>query len=313
MKILVMGSGGVGGYFGGRLTLGGEDVTFVARGDHLRALQTKGLTLRGPAENIQVSAHAVEVPAEAGLVDLVLFTVKSYDTESVANQIKPCLGPDTVVLTLQNGVSNAEKISEIVGKERVMAGAGYIVAGIESPGVIKHATAGRITFGELDGSDSARGRAIAAACEKSGIRGEFSLSIRKVLWEKFALICGQGMTASVRLGIGQIRACPESRQMLRMAYEEVTALAVASGIELQNGVVEWLMKVTDALPPDSRTSLAHDLSLGKRLEVEGLQGTVVRLGKRYDLPTPMNFAIYAHLKPYDRAPTRVIELGMEQK
>ena len=155
MKILVMGSGGVGGYFGGRLTLGGDDVTFVARGDHLRALQTKGLMLQGPAEDLHVKVHAVEVPAEAGLVDLVLFTVKSYDTKSVADQIKPCLGPDTVVLTLQNGVANAEKIGEIVGIEHVMAGAGYIVAEIEFPGVIKHATAGRIAFGELDGSDSA--------------------------------------------------------------------------------------------------------------------------------------------------------------
>jgi 2-dehydropantoate 2-reductase len=305
MKILVMGSGGVGGYFGARLSLGGEDVTFVARGKHLHALQTKGLTLRGPGEDLHVAARAMEVPAEAGLVDLVLFTVKSYDTESVANQIKPCLGSNTVVLTLQNGVGNAEKIGEIVGIERVMAGAGYIVAGIESPGVIKHATAGRIAFGELDGSDTARGRAIAAACQKSGFRGDFSLNIRKLLWEKFALICGQGMTASVRLAIGQIRICPESRQMLRMAYEEVTALAAASGIALDDGVVDWLMKVTDALPPESRTSLAHDLSLGKRLEVEGLQGTVVRLGKRYGVPTPMNFAIYAHLKPHDCAPNRV--------
>lgn len=304
MKILVMGSGGVGGYFGGRLALSGEDVTFVARGDHLRALQAKGLTLMSPGEEIHVKARAVEIPAEAGPVDLVLFAVKSYDTESVAKQIKPCLGPNTVVLTLQNGIGNAEEIGDIVGIGRVMAGAGYIVAGIESPGVIKHTTVGRIAFGELDGSDTARGRAIEAACQKAGFRGEFSLNIRKLLWEKFALICGQGMTASTRLGIGQIRACPESRQMLQMAYEEVTALAAASGVVMHDGVVNWLMKVTDALPPDSRTSLAHDLSLGKRLEVEGLQGAVVRLGQRYGLSTPMNFAIYAHLKPYDTTSRR---------
>jgi 2-dehydropantoate 2-reductase len=304
MKILVMGSGGVGGYFGGRLASSGEDVTFVARGDHLRALQANGLTLTGPSEEINVKARAVEIPADAGPVDLVLFTVKSYDTESVAEQINPCLGPNTVVLTLQNGIRNAEEIGDIVGIERVMAGAGYIVAGIESPGVIKHMTFGRIAFGELDGSDSARGRAIEGACQKAGFRGEFSLNIRKLLWEKFALICGQGMTASTRLGIGQIRACPESRQMLQMAYAEVTALAAASGVVMTDGVVNWLMKVTDALPPDSRTSLAHDLSLGKRLEVEALQGAVVRLGKRYGLPTPMNFAIYAHLKPYDTIPRR---------
>jgi 2-dehydropantoate 2-reductase len=304
MKILVMGSGGVGGYFGGRLALVGEDVTFVDRGDHLRAIQTKGLILRGPSEDLQVKARAVEVAAEAGPVDLVLFTVKSYDTESVATQMKPCVGPNTVILTLQNGIGNAEKIGEIVGLEHVMAGAGYVVSGIESPGVIKHSTIGRIAFGELDGSDSARGRALAAACEKAGFRGDFSLNIQRLLWEKFALICGQAMTASTRLDIGRIRTCPESRQMLRMAYEEVIALAIASKVVLKDGVVDWLMKVTDGLPADSTTSLAHDLSQGKRIELEGLQGTVLRLGQRYGLPTPMNFAIYAHLKPYDTAASK---------
>lgn len=299
MKILVMGSGGVGGYFGGRLAAAGEEVTFVARGDHLRALQTKGLVIKSKDGDLHVMTRAVEVPAEAGPVDLVLFSVKSYDTESAAAQIRPCVGPNTAVLTLQNGIANAEHIGKLLGAGRVMAGAGYIVSGIESPGVIRHTAAGRIVFGELDGSDTARGRSFAAACQKSGFRGEFSLNIRKFLWEKFALICGQGLTASIRLGIGQIRTCPESRQMLRMAYEEVTALAAESGVVMSDGVVDWLMKVTDALPPDSKTSLAHDLSQGKRLEVEALQGAVVRLGQQYGLPTPMNFAIYAHLKPYD--------------
>jgi 2-dehydropantoate 2-reductase len=304
MKILVMGSGGVGGYFGGRLADAGEEVTFVARGDHLHALRTKGLTIKSIGGDLHVNTHAVEIPAEVGPVDLVLFTVKGYDTESAASQIKPCVGPHTVVLTLQNCICNAEKIGQIVGTDRVMAGAGYIVAGIESPGVIKHTAAGRIVFGELDGSDTPRGQSFAAACQRSGFRAEFSLNIRKILWEKFALICGQGMTASTRLGIGQIRSCPESRQMLRMAFEEVTALAVASGVVMADGVVDWLMKVTDALPPDTKTSLAHDLSRGKRIEVEALQGTVVRLGQQYGLPTPMNFAIYAHLKPYDTASYR---------
>lgn len=299
MKILVMGSGGVGGYFGGKLGRAGEEVTFVARGEHLRALQTKGLTVKSIGGDFHVTARAVEEPAEAGPVDLVLFTVKSYDTESAAALVKPCVGPETVVLTLQNGIDNAEKIAQIVGADRVMAGAAYIFAVIESPGVINHTIAGRFVFGELDGSDIPRGRSIAAACQRGGFRGEFSLNVRKVLWEKFALICGQGMTASTRLGIGQIRSCPESRQMLQMAFEEVTALAVASGVAMDEGVVDRLMRVADALPPETRTSLYHDLAQGKRIEVEALQGTAVRLGQRYGVPTPMNFAIYAHLKPYD--------------
>jgi len=305
MKILVMGSGGVGGYFGGKLAKSGEEVTFVARGEHLRALQQKGLTVTSIEGDFHVAARGVQEPAEAGPVDLVLFTLKSYDTESAAGQLKPCVGPETVVLTLQNGIGNAENIGQIVGADRVMAGAAYIVSAIESPGVINHTAAGRIVFGELDGSDTPRGRAIAAAFHKGGIRAEFSLNVRKFLWEKFALICAQGLTASTRLGIGQIRSCPESRQMLRMAFEEVVALAVASGVEMQEGVVDWLMKVADTLPPDTKTSLYHDLVQGKRIEVEALQGTAVRLGQRYGVPTPMNFAIYAHVKPYDIASHRV--------
>lgn len=299
MKILVMGSGGVGGYFGGKLANAGEDVTFVARGEHLRSLQANGLTVKSPDGDFQVTARAVQEPAQGGPVDLVLFTLKSYDTDSAAAQLKPCMGRETVVLTLQNGIGNAEQIGEILGAERIMAGAAYVVSKIESPGIIRHTAAGRIVFGELDGSDTERGRDIAAACKRAGFRGEFSLDVRKVLWEKFALICAQGMTASTRLGIGPIRSCPASRRMLRMAFEEVTALAVASGVRMQEGVVEWLMKVADALPPETKTSLYHDLVQGKRTEVEALQGTAVRLGKRYGVPTPMNFAIYAHVKPHD--------------
>jgi len=281
------------------LAKAGEDVSFVARGEHRRALQTHGLTVKSVGGDFHVVARAVEQPAEVGIVDLVLFALKSYHTESAAGQLKPCVGPDTVVLTLQNGIGNAEKIGETLGADRIMAGAAYIVSAIESPGVIRHTAAGRIVFGELDGSDTPRGRAIAGAFQRGGFRGEFSLNIRKVLWEKFALICAQGMTASTRLGIGRIRSCPASREMLRMAFEEITALAVASGVEMQAGVVDWLMKVTDALPPDTHTSLYHDLAQGKRLELEALQGTAVRLGQRYGVPTPMNFAIYAHLKPDD--------------
>lgn len=301
MKILVMGSGGVGGYFGGKFARAGEDVTFVARGSHLRALQTDGLSVKSVDGDFHVNARAVEKPAEVGPADLVLFTVKSYDTDLVAHQLKPCVGPDTVVLTLQNGIDNAERIGQVLGAEWVMAGAAYVVAAIDSPGVIRHDAVGRITFGELDGSDSARGRSIAALCQKAGFRGEFSLNVRKFLWEKFAIICAQGMTASTGLGIGRIRSCPESRQMLRMAFEEVIALAAPSGVETRDGIADWFMKLIDALPPDTKTSLAHDLAKGRRLEVEALHGTVVRLGQRYGLPTPMNFAIYAHVKSCDVA------------
>lgn len=299
MKILVMGSGGVGGYFGGKLAKAGEDVTFVARGEHLQAIRVKGLVVKSIDGDFHVNARAVEDPAEAGPTDLVLFSLKSYHTEAAAAQLKPCITPETAVLTLQNGIGNAEKIGQILGADRVMAGAAYVVSKIDSPGIVRHTAAGRIVFGELDGADTPRGRAFAAACERAGFRGDFSLNVRKFLWEKFALICAQGMTASTRLGIGRIRSCPASRQMLRMAFEEIVALAVASGAAMESGIVEKLMKISDALPPETRTSLCHDLDQCRQTEVEALQGTAVRLGEHYGVPTPMNFAIYAHVKPFD--------------
>lgn len=298
MKILVMGSGGVGGYFGGKLARAGEDVTFVARGEHLQALRAVGLTVKSIDGDFHVKARAVEDPAPVGPVDLVLFSLKSYHTETAAAQLRACVGPETTVLTLQNGIGNAETIGQILGGNRVMPGAAYVVSKIESPGVIRHAAAGRIIFGELDGADTARGRAIAAACERSGFRGEFSLNVSTFLWEKFALICAQGMTASTRLGIGRLRSCAASRQMLRLAFEEIVALANASGVRLEKGVVDKLLKISDALPPETKTSLCHDLEQNKQSEVEALQGEAVRLGQRYGVPTPMIFAIYAHVKPF---------------
>jgi 2-dehydropantoate 2-reductase len=298
MKALVMGSGAVGGYFGGRLAQAGHDVTFVARGEHLRAIQESGLHIKSAQGDVLLRSPALEKPEKAGVVDLVLFTVKTYDSESAARLIKPCVGPDTVVLSLQNGIDAVEKIGAVVGEERVLPGAAYVWAVVKAPGVIDHSGGGRFVFGEPRGGTSPRAEAIVQAFAKGGVAATLSTDIARVLWEKYATVCANGLTASTRLTVGQIRSHPEARRLQRMVLEEVVALGRAAGVALEPGFIEHLQGVIDNYGADSRTSLYHDLAAGKRMEIEGLHGTAVRLGQRFGIPTPMSFAIYAHLRPW---------------
>jgi 2-dehydropantoate 2-reductase len=305
MKVLVMGTGGIGGYFGARLARAGEAVTFVARGAHLEAIRQRGLTVRSSREGeFTVRAPATDDPGTAGPADLVLFCVKSYDTESAARALSPAVGRETVVLSLQNGVDNEERIGAVLGADRVLGGAAYILATIEGPGVIAHAFGGRIAFGEMDGAPTPRARRVLEAFERAGIPAELSPRIRAVLWEKYLFINAlAGMTALTRCPVGVVRTLPETRQMFRLLLEEVAALAKASGVELPPQAVEATMEATDALGAAFTSSLHHDLTHGKRLELEALQGHAVRLGERLGIPTPMLFAVYAALRPFrDGAP-----------
>lgn len=293
-----MGTGGIGGYFGGRLARAGEATTFIARGEHLRAIQARGLTVKSIHGDFAVRAPATDDPATVGPVDLVLFCVKSYDTESAAQAIHPLLGPETSVLTLQNGVDNEERLGRLLGAERILGGAAFIQSVIEAPGVIAHTAVGRIVFGELDGSETPRARRVLERFAAAGIPAELSPSIRKVLWEKYLFIVAlAGMTALGRRPAGEIRACPESRQMYRAILEELAALAKGSGVGLDADVVDRIMAETDRLPAGMHSSLHYDLTHGKRLELEALHGHAVRLGERLVIPTPMTFAVYAALRP----------------
>lgn len=298
MKVLVMGSGAVGGYFGGRLAQAGNDVTLVARGEHLRALKENGLLIKSGSGDVRARVPATEKPADAGVVDLVLFTVKTYDSESAACLIKPCVGPDTVVLSLQNGIDAVEKIGAVVGEARVLPGAAYVWAVVKGPGVIEHGGGGTFIFGEPRGGTSPRAQAIVRAFDEAGAKATLAPDIARVLWEKYAMVCATGLTASTRLTVGQIRSHAEGRRLQRMVLEEVVALGRAAGVALEAGFIEHLEGIIDKYGPDSRTSLYHDLAAGKRMEIEGLHGTAVRLGERFGIPTPMCFAIYAHLRPW---------------
>ncbi|MBI4573238.1 MAG: 2-dehydropantoate 2-reductase [candidate division NC10 bacterium] len=300
MRIAVMGSGGVGGYFGGRLAHVGEDVTFIARGAHLDAIRRSGLQVKSVAGDFHVHPRATHDPAEVGPVDLVLFCVKAYDTEAAGSQIRPTVGPQTVVLCLLNGVDNEERLAGILGDERVMAGVVHILSTISAPGIISQTAGPRtIKFGEKDGRVSDRARRILAVLTGAGIRAELSTQIQVDLWEKFLFICAQGgVTALGGLTIGEIRGCSETAAFYRGVMEEVAAVARAKGVALPRDAVDRALAFARGLQPGMRSSLAHDLSQGNRLEVETLAGSVVRYGRETGMPTPFNFAIYACLKPH---------------
>ena len=307
MRVLIVGAGGVGGYFGARLARAGVPVTLLARGAHLAAIQRDGLRVRSAVEGESV-ATVTAVADVMGLppADAVLFCVKSFDTETAAAALRSAIGPATAVVSLQNGVDNEETLARVLGPGHAVGGVAYVFAAIESPGVIAHRFAGHVVFGELDGRPSPRLEALRAAFTQAGVRAEVSPDIRRTLWQNYVMITAQaGMTALSRAPIGVIRAVPESRQMYRRIAEELTALAAASGVDLGPDAVESVMKAADGLAPEAYSSLHHDLTQGRRLELETLHGHAVRLGERLGVPTPTTFAVYAALKPHlDGRPPR---------
>jgi 2-dehydropantoate 2-reductase len=234
MRIAIYGAGGVGGYFGGRLAQAGSDVHFIDRGAHLRALREHGLRVQSVKGDFTVQVPATDDPAEVGACDYVLFSVKAFDTEPAAARLEPLLGKGTAVLSLQNGVDNEEKLARAIGPDHVMGGAAFIFAGKAAPGVIVH-TGGptSFTFGELDGRVSERAQRLLECCQLAGFAAELSESIKTVLWAKFAFICAQaGMTAAVRLPIGEVRTVDAAWAGFGRLVAEVAAVAEADGVPL---------------------------------------------------------------------------------
>jgi 2-dehydropantoate 2-reductase len=300
MRIAVYGAGGVGGYFGGRLAQAGADVHLIARGAHLRALREHGLRVRSVKGDFAVRLPATDDPAGIGPCDYVLFCVKAFDTEPAAARLGPLLGEDTAVLSLQNGVDNEEKLARAVGERHVMGGAAFVFAGIAEPGVVVH-TGGptSITFGELDGQPSERARRLLDCCQRAGFAAELSASIRTVLWAKLAFICAQaGMTAAVRLPIGEIRTVDAAWAAFQRLVAEVAAVAEADGSPLPPAVQERAIAMAQGVEPGSFSSLHDDLVAGRRMELEALHGSVVRRAAELGVPVPMSEAVYAILAPW---------------
>ncbi len=303
MRVAVMGTGALGGFFGGLLARAGEDVTFIARGAQLDAIRARGLTVKSErVGEFAVRAPVTDNPAEVGPVDLVLFGVKTYDLEAAAEQMRPLLGPETVVLPVQNGADIAERVGRILQLACVLGGLTWVAARVDAPGIITQTASSGSTmlvFGELSGGRSPRTERLLRTLDSAGITAELHPNVRVPIWQKFVAVCANsGMTALTRLSLGPILACPESRAMYRGAMEEVAAIARASGIDLPDAVAERTFSVMSGYPPTMRSSLANDLEAGRRLELEALNGTVVRLGREHGVPTPWNAAIYAALAPW---------------
>jgi 2-dehydropantoate 2-reductase len=300
MKIAIMGTGGVGGYYGGLLAQSGQDVTFVARGAHLTAIRGKGLQVKSILGDFVVSpAKATDNPAEIGLVDLVLFMTKTYHTDEAAQAIKPMVGKNTVVLSLQNGVDAAERIGAAIGMEHLLGGATWLSAAIEAPGVIgQYSQFRRIALGEFDGKTTPRLQAVYAALKATGATVELCDNILKVLWTKFVFIASVSMMGSLtRVTFGEYRAVPEARAVLTEALNEVAAVARAKGVTLDADVVAKTLVFIDNSAPNIKPSMQRDVEAGRVSELESMVGIVVRLGAELGVPTPVMQVAYAMLKP----------------
>ncbi len=301
MRIVVVGAGGTGGYFGGLLARAGEEVTFLTRGVHLEALRRHGLTVKSRlAGDFTLAVSATDTLIGMEPVDLILFCVKTYDTTSAAELIRSLVGPQTMILSVQNGIHNAERIEQIVGPDHAIGAVAFVVSQIDSPGVITQtAGPGRIRFGELQGGTSERTEGLLRTFQQAGIDALLDTNIRIALWEKFLFICAfSGVTTLTRLPLGPLLSSQESRSFLREVMVEVEAVARASGIGLSADCVDRQMAFLVSNEPWARGSMYFDLAANRRLEIEDLNGTVVRLGQTLHISTPLNFAIYASLKPY---------------
>jgi 2-dehydropantoate 2-reductase len=296
MKIAMMGSGGVGGFFGGRLAKAGYDVTFIARGAHLAAMREHGLTIENAAQgDIHIpQVKATDDPAKVGPVDLVILSVKLWDTEAAARAIQPMLGPDTGVVSLQNGVIKDDILRGILDERHVMGGVGYVASHISRPGVIDQVgTLQRIVVGEYDGRESERARFLHKALLDAGVNAELSRDIRRAIWEKYVFLVGlSGTTTTMRTTLGPIRSNPRTRAFLLDVMREAVAVGRALGVALDADFADQRLKFADTLPVDMTSSMHHDLERGNRLEVEWLSGGVVKLGEKAGVPTPCNRAIW---------------------
>jgi 2-dehydropantoate 2-reductase len=301
MKITVMGSGGVGGYFGARLAAAGNEVTFVARGSHLEAMQSKGLRLDSELGELVLSpVKVVTDPSTISAADAIIFAVKMRDTESAAESLKPLVQKGAAIFTFQNGVESADRIGKVVGPGHVVEGAARIAAHISEPGIIKQTGKFAILeFGERDGKPSSRVSAFHAACVAAGIQATLSENISRTVWLKFAMLAPvAGMTALTRGPLGPIRKTPETYALLKAAVEETVAVGVAAKTGLVPEDAARTIKLIDGLPAAMMASMCHDLLAGKPIEIAGLSGAVTRIGNDHHVPTLTHAFMAAALAPF---------------
>jgi 2-dehydropantoate 2-reductase len=300
MRVAIVGSGGVGGYYGGMLARVGEDVSFVARGAHLAAMRANGLTVKtAHVGKFTIPVTATDDPNEIGIVDLVLFCVKTYDTTTAVELMRPLLGDQTVILPLQNGVESPERIGRVVGQEHVIGGTTYVSSKIEAPGVIKEIWDHKAYLGELDGKASLRTEQLLKSFKRAEVAVEIPPDIQVAMWGKLLSVSAFTAVCCVtRLPGAVLNAYPEISALFWGAMEEGLMVARASGVAMPEHFMDRMRDVAAGLNPMMRPSMYYDLEAGKPLELEDMIGVVVRLGKKHGVPTPLTFALYAALKPY---------------
>ena len=300
MRIAIYGTGGVGGFIGAKLALAGEDVVFLARGPHLEALRTAGLRLDAGSKQYFVQpAHASAEPAEIGPVDGVILGIKTWQVTEAAQAMRPMIGPQTFVLTLQNGIDAPSQVAEALGWEHVVAGRCAIVSFIVAPGHIRALGDGiDIAFGEWDNRPSARTAALQALFLRAGFSSAIAANIQQSLWEKLMFVVAWGSVGAVtRAPMGVIRAVPEARRLHAQAVREIAAVARAHRIAITDEAIERTLGSPDTVPATGTTSLQRDLAAGKPSELEAWTGAVVRLAQAAQVPVPAHDFMYASLLP----------------
>jgi len=301
MRIAVIGAGGIGAIYGASLAKAGADVIFVARRAHLAAMRERGLKIEGDRGEMHVSpAHATDDPSSIGPVDLVLFCVKLWDVESAGAAIRPIVGPKTAVIPLQNGVDAHERLIPVLGREAVMGGTAFVTGSIVAPGVVRQTGAyQRMTFGELDGTISPRGKRLAELCAAAGFEGILSPDVLVPLWDKFTMLVPlANVNALTRAPLGKYRVDPDSWSLVEGSVHETVAVGRAEGVNLAPDAADKAIALIRSMPDHHMTSMGNDLLRGNRLELPWFAGKVVELGRKHGVATPVNSLVYAALKLY---------------
>ncbi|MDC1311356.1 2-dehydropantoate 2-reductase [Burkholderiales bacterium] len=302
MRIAVIGTGGVGGYFGARLSEAGADVTFVARNTHLQAIQRRGLTIYSPLGDMHLNdVKCTADTREIGKVDIVMIAVKLWATDEAIQAAKPLIGQKTGIISFQNGIAAEEKLTGTFSSKHAMGGVANIAALIEEPGVIRHnGNMASLIFGELDNTHSQRTQELLRICEVANIKAENPADINRAIWEKYIrLVTMSAMTTLCRMPIGPIREDTNTRNLISQVLLEIINIATARGMKFSDDVLSKQLSIIDSYPSSMVASMCGDLRRGHRLEVPWLSGTVAKLGKELNIPTPVNEFVYAALKLYE--------------
>ena len=298
MRIAIMGAGGVGGCLGGLLAKAGNDVSLIARGEHLEAIRSNGLKLIRPDGEFVVKVDATDDPAEVGPVDLILYTVKTFHNRSVITTLKPLMGEETSIISLQNGVESHELLGSVLGPSNILPGAYWASAHIQTPGVISEDVLSKLSFGEIEVTESLRALDIRKVFRDAGIEADISTDPVQVLWQKFVVLSSlAGITSAAQTRASELLKFPDARKMFLDAMEEALAIGMARGIDLSENLAQESLEWIDTLP-DFQVSMHADFEAGRVTELDALSGAVIRLGKQIGVKTPVHSFFYSVLLPH---------------